>query len=66
MIDFNNPEEATPIDLDEEEGLLLTHITTQGDLDRWEHDNILKALAWIEETKPTDILNDQFIKQLHK
>ena len=66
MIDFNNPEEATPIDLDEEEGLLLTHITTQGDLDRWEHDNILKALAWIEETKPTDILNEQFIKQLHK
>ncbi|MBW2174496.1 MAG: mobile mystery protein B [Deltaproteobacteria bacterium] len=65
-MDFNYPEGATPIDLDEEEGLLLTHITTQGELDRWEHDNIVEALAWIEKTKPTDILNEQFIKQLHK
>jgi Fic-DOC domain mobile mystery protein B len=66
MIDFNYPGGATPIDLDEEEGLLPTHITTQGELDRWEHDNIVKALDWIEKTKPTDILNEQFIKQLHK
>ncbi len=66
MIDFNYPEGATPIDLNEAGGLLLTHITTQGDLDRWEHDNIVEALAWIEKTKPTDILNEQFIKKLHK
>jgi Fic-DOC domain mobile mystery protein B len=66
MIDFNYPEGATPIDLNEAEGLLLTHITTQGELDRWEHDNIVEALAWIEKTKPTNILNEQFIKRLHK
>jgi len=66
MIDFKYPEGATPIDPDEAEGLLLTHITTQGELNRWEQDNIVEALAWIDKTKPTNILNEQFIKQLHK
>ncbi len=66
MIDFKYPEGATPIDPDEAEALLLTHITTHGELNRWEQDNIVEALAWIDKTKPTNILNGQFIKQLHK
>ena len=66
MIDFKYPVGATHIDPDEAGGLLLTHITTQGELNRWEQENIVEALAWIEKTKPTDILNEQFIKQLHK
>ncbi len=65
MIEFEYPEGATPIDLDEAEGLLLTHITTHGELNRWEQDNIVEALAWIDKTKPTNILNEQFIKRLH-
>ena len=60
------PEGATPIDSDEAEGLLLTHITTRGELDRWEQDNIIEALTWLERTKPTDILNEQFVKDLHR
>lgn len=66
MIGFEYPEGATPIDLDEAEGLMLTHITTRGELDRWEQDNILEAKAWIDKTKPSDILNERFIKTLHK
>jgi Fic-DOC domain mobile mystery protein B len=66
MIDFEYPDGATPIDFDEAEGLLLTHITTRGELDRWEQDNILEAKAWTDRTKPTDILNEQFTKVLHK
>ncbi len=66
MINFKYPKGATPIDPDEAVGLRLTHITTQGELNRWEQENIVEALAWIEKTKPTDILNEQFIKQLHK
>lgn len=66
MIDFEYPEAATPIDPDEAKGLLLTHITTQGELNRWEQDNIVEALDWVARTKPTDILNEQFIKRLHK
>ena len=66
MIDFEYPDGATPIDPDEAGGLLLTHITTQGELNRWEQNNIIEALAWLEKTKPTKILNEQFIIKLHK
>lgn len=45
MIDLNYLEGATRINPDETEGLLLTHITTQGELNRWEQDNIVEALA---------------------
>ena len=65
MIEFTYPEGATPLDTDESEGLLLTHITTHAELDRWEQDNIIEALAWLERTKPANILNESFIKKLH-
>jgi len=65
-MDFNYPEGATPLDPNEIEGLLLTHITTRSELDRWEQDNINEALAWLEQQKPKDILNESFMKQLHK
>lgn len=65
MITFEYPEGATPLDLDEAQGLRLTHITTRGELDRWEKDNIIQALAWLDRTKPSDILNELFIKNLH-
>lgn len=63
---FNYPEGATPLDSNEIEGLLLTHITARPELDRWEQDNINEALAWLEQRKPKDILNESFMKQLHK
>jgi len=59
------PEGATPIDPDEARGLILTHITTRGELDRWEQDNIAEALAWLDKIKPIDILNGIFIRKLH-
>ncbi len=66
MPHFDYPEGATPIDPDEAKGLLLTHITTRGELDRWEQDNIVEALTWLDRKKPTAILNEQFIKELHR
>ncbi len=66
MPHFDYPEGATPIEPDEVEGLLLTHITTRGELDRWEQDNIIEALAWLDRAKPTDILNEQFVEELHR
>ncbi len=65
MMDFEYPQGATPIDADEIKGLLPTHITTRAELDRWEQDNINEALAWVEKHKPTDILNESFMKTLH-
>jgi len=64
LLDY--PDGATPIDPDEAEGLLLTHITTRGELNRWEQDNIIDALTWLDKTKPTDILNERFVRELHR
>ena len=66
MPDFNYPERATPLDPDEAAALLLTHITTRSELDRWEQDNIIEAQVWLDGKKPKDILNELFLKNLHK
>lgn len=66
MIKMNYPQGATPLDKNEIKGLLLSHITTRQELDRWEQDNINEALAWLDKHKPKDILNESFIKLLHK
>ena len=66
MINLEYPEGATPIDPVEVQGLLLTHITMRGELDRWEQDNIAEALAWLDKTKPRDILNEGFVRELHR
>ena len=57
---------ATPLDYDDLEGLLLTHITTRGELDRWEMENIHRAILWTEGLKKKDVLNIDFIRRLHK
>ena len=65
-MNFEYPEGATPLDPDEARGLLLTHITTRTELDRWEQENIAEAEAWAFRRTPRDILTDGFIKRLHK
>ncbi len=66
MMELNYPDGATPLDSDEIEGLIPTNVTTRAELDRWEQDNINEALAWLEDHKPGDILNEAFMKRLHK
>ncbi len=65
-MEFNDPEGATPLDPNEIDGLMLTHMTTRSELNRWEQDNINEALAWIQRRRPKDILQESFMKQLHK
>ncbi len=66
MQEFNNPDGATPLDPDEIEGLKLGHITTRGELDRWEQENINEAYGWLKRRRKTvSILSEQFIKTLH-
>ncbi|MBN2136925.1 MAG: mobile mystery protein B [Sedimentisphaerales bacterium] len=60
------PAGGTILGPDEIEGLIPTHITTRGELDRWEQDNINEALGWLERRRPKDILNEPFLKLLHK
>ena len=66
MTVFEYPAGATPLDPNEAAGLLFTHVTTRGELDRWEQDNIIEGMAWLERTRPTDILNEKFVRELHR
>jgi Fic-DOC domain mobile mystery protein B len=65
-MDFEYPPGATPLNPQEIEGLIPTHITTRAQLDRWEQDNIHEAISWVENHRPGDILDESFMKQLHK
>ncbi len=58
MIKLKYPEGATPLNPNEIEGLLLQHITTRGELDRWEQDNINEAIIWVDKRKPRNILQE--------
>ena len=58
----------TPLDEDEKEGLKISTITTRGDLDEFEQQNIEKAVEWTLKNKFKEerILSEDFIKSLHK
>jgi Fic-DOC domain mobile mystery protein B len=61
------PNGATPIDPDEMQGLRLKHITTRGELDRWEQENISEAMNWLDKRKnKPEILTEEFIKKVHE
>jgi len=57
---------SIPLGPDETDGLAIPSIRTQGDLDRYEQENILAALDWIETGRTGDILTEQFIRKLHE
>jgi len=66
MIKIEYPDGATPIDPDGAADLKLIHITNQSELNRWEQENISEALSWLQQTKPKDILNEEFVRKLHE
>ena len=66
MIELNYPEGGTPLDPNEIEGLLLDHITTIEELNRWEQENIQSAISWLTQRRSSEILNEEFICLLHE
>jgi len=60
------PDGATPLDPNEVEGLISDYITTQGELNALERENILEASNWAHGRQHTDILNVTFALDLHK
>ena len=61
------PRGATPLDPDEMAGLKLKHITTRGELNRWEQENISEAMDWLDKRKnKAEILTEEFVKEVHK
>jgi Fic-DOC domain mobile mystery protein B len=58
----------TPLDPDEAAGLIPSWVSTRGDLDRAEQENILRAETWTRGRKlrPPALLAESFIRQLHR
>lgn len=58
----------TILEEDEKEGLLIKTISTRGELDEFEQQNIEKAVIWAmhKKFKAANILNELFIRNLHR
>ena len=63
---FDYPPGATPLDPNEVDGLIPDYITTQGELNALERENILEASNWAHDRQHADILNATFAFDLHK
>jgi len=65
---MKEPDDATPLDPDERDGLLFPHIDTRGELDQMEQVNIQQGLSWLHNKKLSndDLLTDSFARQLHQ
>ena len=60
------PGRATPLEPDEARGLIPSHITTQAELNEWEHDNIVEGERWAFARRRKDLLTAEFLKRLHR
>lgn len=66
---FQEPDDATPFEPTERDGLLQSWITNRSDLNEAEQENIVKGASWARHRrglKPADLLNDEFARTLHK
>jgi Fic-DOC domain mobile mystery protein B len=62
----DGPDGTTSLDSDEADGLRLTHITTRGELNRWEQENIAAGEAWAFARRRRELLDEGFIRLLHR
>ncbi|MGL4488311.1 MAG: mobile mystery protein B [Rhizobiaceae bacterium] len=65
---FEGPEDATPLEPAEREGLIPSWVTQRSELNEVEQDNILKGAAWAKSKRGLSseaILNMDFVKNLH-
>jgi Fic-DOC domain mobile mystery protein B len=60
------PEGATPLDEDEAQDLIPTHILTISQLNEWEQTNILQAEEWLFARRRPQLLSEPFVRDLHR
>ena len=70
-MDHSQTSGATPLDPDEADGLIPTHISTRGELDELEEANIQEGLQWARRkalggSRPVDVLTESFLYALHE
>lgn len=66
---FKEPDDATPLEPQEREGLLQSWITYRRDLNEAEQENIVQGAAWARGRRRISIdslLTDDFMRTLHK
>lgn len=63
---FAQPDDATPLTPEEQEGLKQTWITTRADLNEAEQINIDEAVAWTAKLGDRELLTEEFVFHLHK
>lgn len=63
---IDEPPDATPLDRDEAQGLIPLHISTRGQLNEWEQQNIVEGERWAFGRQHRDLRSLEFIKQLHR
>lgn len=59
------PPGATPLDSNETAGLRIDYISTQAELNQLEQENILEATSWAARRKHSNVLSDNFVRDLH-
>lgn len=62
---FEYADGATPLDPDEMEGLIPTHIVNRGQLDELEQANIAAAQIWLSTARIKKINEDHNLRKLH-
>lgn len=67
-LDFELVDGQTPLDEGEKDCLLIPTITTRGELDEFEQQNIERAIKWTmgRKFKKDDMLTEDFVKLVHK
>lgn len=67
-LDLDYTDGQTPLDEDEQDGLLIPTITTRGDLDEFEQLGVEKANEWLlgRNLSIEKILSEDFVKGLHR
>lgn len=63
---FTSDDNSTPLTPEEKEGLRPRWITLRRELNEFETRNISEAETWLLSHRPKDILNDIFLRKLHK
>jgi Fic-DOC domain mobile mystery protein B len=60
------PAGATPLDGEELEGLLPTHLVNRNQLNEWEQQNIEAALLWLSRQRRPRPLEESWLRRLHR
>lgn len=63
---FEADDNSTPLNEEEQQGLIPSWITTRSELNNAEASGIFEAEKWLLTGKQKDLLSEKFVKLLHK